>query len=107
MSNLDEAYLEFLSMYDSGHITEIESLNSLMEHEKLLRPTSEIDTMILRNNANNNEMLKDILRSQKDYVVDYKVIQEPEPEHGNEVKHLPVDDSIINTLMEIQIKKLY
>jgi DEAD/DEAH box helicase domain-containing protein len=107
MSNLDEAYLEFLSMYDSGHITEIESLNSLMEHEKLLRPTSEIDTMILRNNANNNEMLKDILRSQKDYVVDYKVIQEPEPEHGNEVKHLPVDDGIINILMEIQIKKLY
>ena len=42
MSNLDEAYLEFLSMYDSGHITEIESLNSLMEHEKLLRPTSDV-----------------------------------------------------------------
>jgi hypothetical protein len=53
-------------MYDSGHITEIESLKSLMEHEKLLRPTSEINHMILRNNANDNEMLKGILHSQKD-----------------------------------------
>jgi DEAD/DEAH box helicase domain-containing protein len=106
-SNLDEAYLEFLSMYDSGHITDVESLKSMMEHERLLRPTSEIDAMILRNNANDNEMLKGILRSQKDYVVDYEVIQEPEPEHGIEVKHLPIDDAIIDALIEIQINKLY
>ena len=94
-------------MYDSGHIAEIESLKSLMEYEKLLRPTSEIDTMILHNNANDNETLKGILHSQKDYIVDYKVIQEPEPEPGNEVKHLPVDDAVIDALMEVQIKKLY
>ena len=94
-------------MYDSGHITEIESLKSLMEHEKLLRPTSEINHMILRNNANENEMLKGILHSQKDYVVDYRVIQQPGPELGNKVQHLPVDDAVIDALMEIQIKKLY
>ncbi|MFL6349700.1 MAG: DEAD/DEAH box helicase [Nitrososphaeraceae archaeon] len=107
MINLDEAYLEFLYMYDSGHITEIESLKSLMEHEKLLRPTSEINHMILRNNAIENEMLKGILHSQKDYVVDYRVIQQPGPELGNKVQHLPVDDAVIDALMEIQIKKLY
>ena len=107
MINLDEAYLEFLSMYDSGHMTEIESLKSLMEHEKLLRPTAEIDTMILRNNSNDNEILKGILHSQKDYVVDYKVIQEPEPELGNKIEHLPVDNAVIDALMELQIKNLY
>ena len=107
MINLDEAYLEFLSMYDSGHMTEIESLKSLMEHEKLLRPSAEIDTMILRNSSNDNDILKGILYSQKDYVVDYKVIQEPEPELGNKVEHLPVDDAVIDALMELQIKNLY
>src|SRR5919197_4025725 len=107
MINRDEAYLEFLYMYDSGHITEIESLKFLMEQEKVLRSTSEINSMILRNNANDNEMLKGILYSQKDYVVDYRVIQEPGPELGNKVQHLPVDDAVIDALMEIQIKKLY
>jgi DEAD/DEAH box helicase domain-containing protein len=107
MINRDEAYLEFLYMYDSGRITETESLKSFMEHEKLLRPAYEINPMILRNNANDNEMLKDILYSQKDYLVDYRVIQEPEPEPGNEVKYLPVDDAVIDALTEIQIMRLY
>jgi DEAD/DEAH box helicase domain-containing protein len=94
-------------MYDIGHITDIETLQSVMEQEKLVRPPSEINSMILRNNANDNQMLKGILYSQKNYVVDYRIIEEPEPELGNEVEHLPVDDAVVDALKEIQIKKLY
>ena len=46
----DDSYMEFLDMYDNGHITKVEDLKSLMQQERLLRPYSEIDAMILHNN---------------------------------------------------------
>ena len=103
----DDAYMEFLDMYDNGHITKVEDLKSLMQQERLLRPYSEIDAMILHNNASENEMLKTVLYSQKNYVVDYRVIQEPEPEPGGALTDLPIDEAIITALAERQIKKLY
>ena len=77
-----------------------------MQQERLLRPYSEIDAMILHNNASENEMLKSVLYSQKNYVVDYRVIQEPEPEPGGALTDLPIDEAIITALTERQIKKL-
>ena len=52
-------------------------------------------------------MLKSVLYSQKNYVVDYRVIQEPEPEPGGALTDLPIDEAIITALTERQIKKLY
>ena len=96
----DDSYMEFLDMYDNGHITKVEDLKSLMQQERLLRPYSEIDAMILHNNASENEMLKTVLYSQKNYVVDYKVIQEPEPEPGGALTDLPIDEAIITALLK-------
>ena len=60
-----------------------------------MRPTSEIKSLLEYNNASNNELLKSILYSKKDYVVDCRTLSEPEPEVGGELADLPVDRGII------------
>ena len=107
MVNQDESYLDFLDSYDNGHISEIESLNPILEQEGLLRSASEIKSMILQNKANKNKLLKNILYSKKDYVVDYRIIQESEPEVGSELSDLPINKEIISALKDRQIKRLY
>jgi DEAD/DEAH box helicase domain-containing protein len=107
IANQDEAYLEFLDLYDKGQAVKIHDLGSLLEQEGLLRPTSEIDSLIHYNNANKNELLKTILYSKKDYVVDFRVIQEPEPEIGSELAAIPIEEEIINSLSARSIRRLY
>jgi DEAD/DEAH box helicase domain-containing protein len=105
--NQDEAYLEFLDMYDNGLVSKTQDLESLVEKERLLRPAYEIDSLICHNYANENELLKTILYSKKDYVVDFRVIQEPEPETGSELSGLPLQEGIVNALSAKDIKRLY
>ena len=107
MTHLDEAYLEFLNMYDNGKVVKTQDLESIIHQEKLLRPKSEIASLINHNNANENELLKNILYSKKDYIVDFRVIQEPEPELGGELKDLPIEETIIDALYKKDIKRLY
>jgi DEAD/DEAH box helicase domain-containing protein len=107
IANQDEAYLEFLDLYDKRQAVKVQDLGSLLEQERLLRPTSEIDSLIHNNNANKNELLKTILYSKKDYVVDFKVIQEPEPEIGSELAAIPIEEGIIDSLSARNIRRLY
>jgi DEAD/DEAH box helicase domain-containing protein len=105
--NQDEAYLEFLDRYDSGQVAKIHDLDSLVEQEKLLRPMSEISSLLAENNASNNELLESVLYSKKDYVVDFRVLSEPEPEVGGKLTALPVDQEIIDAAMSKNIESLY
>ncbi|MGC2385958.1 MAG: DEAD/DEAH box helicase, partial [Nitrososphaeraceae archaeon] len=82
-------------------------METLVEHEKLLRPTSEIKSLLEYNNASNNELLKSILHSKKDYVVDCRTLSEPEPEVGGELVNLPIDRGIIEAAMSKKIERLY
>ncbi|HEU4824213.1 MAG TPA: DEAD/DEAH box helicase [Nitrososphaeraceae archaeon] len=107
MPNQDEAYLEFLVRYDNGQLAKTLDLESLVEQERLLRPMSEINSLLVQNNANNNELLKSILSSKKDYVVDFRVLSEPEPEVGGKLADLPVDQGIIDAASSKNIDKLY
>jgi DEAD/DEAH box helicase domain-containing protein len=105
--NQDDAYLEFLDRYDNGQLGETHDVETLVEHEKLLRPTSEINSLLEYNNASNNELLKSILYSKKDYVVDCRTLSEPEPEVGGELVNLPIDRGIIEAAMSKKIERLY
>lgn len=103
----DEAYLEFLDMYDNGQISKLQDLDSLPNLEKFLRPTSEIDSLLSRNRLIENDLLKTILHSKKDYVVDFRVFQESAPETGVDLELLPLNEGIIDALNAKNIRRLY
>ena len=103
----DEAYLEFLDMYDNGQISKLQDLESLSNREKFLRPRSEIESLLADNNLLENDLLKAILHSKKDYVVDFRVFQESAPETGDDLGLLPLDEGIIDALHAKNITRLY
>ena len=107
MPNQDEAYLEFLVRYDNDQLVKTLDLESLVEQERLLRPMSEINSLLVQNNANNNELLKSVLSSKKDYVVDFRVLNEPEPEVGGKLTDLQVDQGVIDAASSKKIDILY
>ena len=90
-NNLEETYLDFLDLYDTRCITTTENLRSLMEKEKIIRSEPEIKSLITENSANNNELIKKILYSDKDYVVDFKILEEADIELGSRVSELTID----------------
>jgi DEAD/DEAH box helicase domain-containing protein len=106
-NNLEETYLDFLDLFDKRCITTTENLRSLMEEEKIIRPQPEIRSLLSKNNANNNELLKKILYSDKDYIVDFKILEEADIELGSKVSELPIDDSLISALYENNVERLY
>jgi len=69
----DSAYLEFLDLYDNGRIANGDDLNTIMQQERILRPSSEIKRLL---EGTTNKLLKEVLSSQKDYVVEYRLIQD-------------------------------
>lgn len=107
MPNKDEAYLDFLTMYDSEQTDIAQNLETQMEKERLLRPTSEIEMLISKNGIAGNKLLESILYSKKDYVVDFRIIKEPEPEVASNFDTLPIDKEIFTCLSERNIKGLY
>ncbi len=48
-----------------------------------------------------------MLRSDRDYIVDFRSLEEPPPKYGDVVDRLPVDEAIINVLKAKGIGKLY
>jgi len=81
-----------------------------MQQERILRPPSEIKRLLESNNnkkGTKNKLLTEVLYSQQDYVVDYRVIQGPDGKQGSTVDDLPVDDRIISVLSRKGIKRLY
>ena len=99
--------MEFLDRYDNGQLDTIQGSQYIVEQEKLLRPIGEINSLLSQYNASNNELLKSILYSKKDYVVDFKVLSEPEPEVGSNITSLPLDQGIIDAALSKRIVRLY
>jgi DEAD/DEAH box helicase domain-containing protein len=104
----DHAYLEFLNMYDNGRIVKSDDLKAIMQQEQILRPSSEIKRLLRKNKeGKTNKLLKEVLFSDRDYVVEYRVIQDSESKLGSQVNDLPVDDSIISILSRKGIESIY
>jgi DEAD/DEAH box helicase domain-containing protein len=104
----DSAYLEFLDLYDNGRIANSVDLNTIMQQERILRPSSEIKALLEKGNkGTTNKLLKEVLSSQKDYVVEYRLIQDSDSNLGSPVNELPVDDKIISVLSRKGIKQVY
>jgi DEAD/DEAH box helicase domain-containing protein len=104
----DESYLEFLDRFDNqSGVAEAGELKLLMEQEKIIRPSAEIDSLLSQNNASGDPLLEEALRSQQDYVVDFRAIDEPPPEAGGKIEELPVDDAIIQVLASKKLERLY
>jgi DEAD/DEAH box helicase domain-containing protein len=104
----DSAYLEFLDLYDNGRIANSVDLNTIMQQERILRPSSEIKALLEKGNkGTTNKLLKEVLSSQKDYVVEYRLIQDSDSKLTSPVNDLPVDDKIISVLSRKGIKQVY
>ncbi len=101
--NIDEVFLEFLSRFDEGSVTNEISKN--LKEEGIIRDEKEIIQMIGNNNP--DEITKSILFSKKDFIAQYKILKNPEPKMGCDVEDLGLDESITNYLKEIGIEKLY
>jgi DEAD/DEAH box helicase domain-containing protein len=106
--NTDEAYLEFLDRCESGTgIAYADDLKLLMQQEKIIRPSKEIDALMSVSKARGDPLLEQTLRSQQDYIVDFQVIEEPPPELGSRIDEVPVDEAIIEVLKAKKINHLY
>ena len=102
--NYDEAFLEFLSRFDEGLISE-KGIRKDLKDEGIVRAESEIKKMIGQNNPDN--ITETILYSKKDYIAQYKVLKNPDPEMGCSPEEIGLDDKITQYLQEIPIKKFY
>jgi len=69
--NIDEVFLEFLSRFDQGLVTE-KGLSEELKQEGIVRGDNEINEMIGDNNP--DKITKEILFSKKDYISQYKVL---------------------------------
>ncbi len=102
--NPDEVFLEFLSRYDKGLVTE-KGLSEGLKDEGIVRGENEIKEMIGNNKP--DKITEEILYSKKDYVSQYKVLSNPEPEMGSKVEDLGLDESITEHLKELNIEQFY
>ncbi len=102
--NTDEVFLEFLSRFDKGLVTE-GGLSEGLRDEGIVRGENEIREMI--GNSNPDKITEEILFSKKDYVSQYKVLSNPEPEMGCKVEELGLDESITEHLRELKIEQFY
>ena len=102
--NPDEVFLEFLSRFDKGLVTE-GGLSEGLKDEGIVRGENEIKEMIGKNNP--DKITEEILFSKKDYISQYKVLTNPEPEMGCKVEELGLDESITEHLKELKIDQFY
>jgi DEAD/DEAH box helicase domain-containing protein len=102
--NVDEVFLEFLSRYDKGLVTE-KGLSEGLKDEGIVRAEVEIKNMIGKNKP--DKITEEILFSKKDYVSQYKVLSNPEPKMGCKVEDLGLDESISEHLKELGIEQFY
>jgi DEAD/DEAH box helicase domain-containing protein len=107
-ASTDEAYLDFLDRYESSSgVAEADNLKLLMEQERIIRPSAEVNALLSANKAAGDPLLEEVLRSQQDYVVDFRALEEPLPEPGSDVEQLPVDEAIVGVLRQKKIDSLY
>ena len=102
--NIDEVFLEFLSRFDRGLITE-KGISEGLKEEGIVRDENEIKKMIGKNMP--EKIIENILFSKKDYVSEYKILKNPEPKMGSKIEDLGLDEFILNYLKELKIKQFY
>ena len=102
--NIDEVFLEFLTKFDEGLIS-MKGIGNELKDEGIVRDTSEIKEMI--GNKNPDKITESILYSKKDYVSQYNILKNPEPQMGCIVEDMGLDESITNYLKEIGIEQFY
>ena len=102
--NRDEVFLEFLSRFDQGLVTE-KGLSEGLKEEGIIRDENEIIEMIGNNNP--DKITEEILYSKKDYISQYKVLKNSKPKMGCKVEELGLDESISNHLRDLKIEKFY
>ena len=102
--NFDEVFLEFLSRFDKGLVTE-SGLSESLKDEGIIRGENEIKEMIGDNNP--DVITEEILFSKKDYISEYKVLKNSEPKMGCKVEELGLDESISERLKELEINQFY
>ena len=102
--NRDEVFLEFLSRFDQGLVTE-KGLSEGLKEEDIIRDENEITEMIGNNNP--DKITEEILYSKKDYISQYKVLKNSKPKMGCKVEELGLDESISNHLRDLKIEKFY
>ena len=102
--NFDEVFLEFLSRFDKGLVTE-KGLSEGLKDEGIIRGENEIKQMIGDNNP--DVITEEILFSKKDYISEYKVLKNSEPKMGCKVEELGLDEAISEHLKELEIKQFY
>ena len=102
--NIDEVFLEFLSRFDRGLITE-KGIGEGLKEEGIIRDENEIKKMIGKNKP--EKIIENILFSKKDYISEYKILKNPEPKMGSKIEDLGLDECILNYLRELKIKRFY
>jgi len=102
--NPDEVFLEFLSRFDKGLVTQKELTIELAD-EGIIRTEKEINEMIGKSTP--EKFLEEILRSKKDFISDYKILKNSEPKMGCKVEDLGLDENISIFLNELIIKQFY
>ncbi len=102
--NIDEVFLEFLSRFDEGKVSE-KGLSEDLKDEGIVRAENEIKSMIGSNNP--DKITEEILFSKKDYVSEYKVLKNPEPKMGCKVEEIGIDEAISDYLKDLNIEKFY
>jgi DEAD/DEAH box helicase domain-containing protein len=84
-----------------------DDLKLLMQEEKIIRPSEEIDALLSAAKVSGDSLLEQTLRSQEDYIVDFQALDEPPPEFGCIIDDAPVDEAIMNVLKSKKIDYLY
>ena len=102
--NYDEVFLEFLSRFDEGLVSE-KGISENLKDEGIVRDENEIKKMIGKNNP--DIITEGVLFSKKDYISEYKILKHPEPKMGCTVNELGLEDGITKYLEEIQISQFY
>ena len=102
--NPDEVFLEFLTRYDKGLVTE-KGLNEELTDEGIIRSEKEIKEMIGK--INPEKFIEEILFSKKDFISEYKILKNSEPKMGSKVEELGLEKEISDFLNELKIKQFY
>ena len=96
--------MDFLTRFDQGLVSE-KGITIDLKNEGIVRDEKEIKEMI--GNETPDKITKDVLFSRKDYISQYKILKNSEPEMGCNVEDLGLDESISEYLKEIKIEQFY
>ncbi|HSG74184.1 MAG TPA: DEAD/DEAH box helicase [Nitrosopumilaceae archaeon] len=103
--NPDEAYLDFLTKFDEGKISDKKQISSDLKEEGIIRDEEDIKKMV--GNHPLDDLTKSVLYSKKDYISKFKTIKNPPPKIGCKVNEIGLDSKISEYLEKVGIKKFY